>query len=159
MTSFFDDLRRIRDDVTFETLSHLRLGTSVTCSVTEVTDFGLQVDSNGVRGLIPQSVLIGLQDETVYEVGDNLSAVVVFIDYQFSVVELSPGKLEMLTACKWRTVRWFDATFYIIINLALRSVKFVWGFFKSLIPLFRSYICAPSRWGRQETSPKRRLTR
>ena len=106
MTSFFDDLRRIRDDVTFKTLSHLRLGASVTCSVSEVTEFGLQVDVNGVRGLIPQSVLIGLQDETVYEVGDNLSAVVVFIDYQFSVVELSPGNSSIPRLLKMKIMDW-----------------------------------------------------
>jgi ribosomal protein S1 len=94
MKLFFDDLKRIRDGFTWDKLSKLRLGSPVTCVVTEVTEFGLETDVNGVRGLIPNASLAVLDEDDEYEVGDSLSAVVVFIDYQFSVVELSPGKLN-----------------------------------------------------------------
>jgi ribosomal protein S1 len=96
MSSFFDDLRRVRDNVTFEKMSDLRLGSPVTCVVTEVNKFGLETDVDGVRGIIPRASLALLEDEEEeYEVGDTLSAVVVFIDYQFSCVELSPGELSL----------------------------------------------------------------
>jgi ribosomal protein S1 len=72
-------------------LSELRIGSPVTCVVTEVTEFGLETDVDGVRGLIPLASLAASEDDEEYEVGDHLSAVVVFIDYQFSCVELSPG--------------------------------------------------------------------
>ena len=49
MTSYFTDLVRIRDSVTWEKLSELRLGSQVNCVVTEVTEFGLQTDVDGIR--------------------------------------------------------------------------------------------------------------
>ena len=96
MSSFFDDLSRVRDSITFDKLAELRLGSPVTCVVSSVNEFGLEADVDGVRGIIPRSSLSLLGDDEDYEVGDCLSAVVVFIDYQFSCVELSPGELSYL---------------------------------------------------------------
>lgn len=106
MSTFFDDLRQIRDNVTFEKLSELRLGTPVTCVVKEVNEFGLDVDVDGVRGIIPRASLTALEEEEEdFEAGDNLSAVVVFIDYQFSCVELSPGLQNVTNLLKSLSIR------------------------------------------------------
>ena len=106
MSTFFDDLRQIRDNVTFEKLSELRLGTPVTCVVKEVNEFGLDVDVDGVRGIIPRASLTDLEEEEEdFEAGDNLSAVVVFIDYQFSCVELSPGLQNVTNLLKLLSIR------------------------------------------------------
>jgi len=67
-----------------------KVGTVATGTVVDVSDFGVQALLPGnVRALVPRSSLAGLPEEPV--VGGTLSGVVVFLEHQFMVVELSPN--------------------------------------------------------------------
>ena len=88
LQSMFRDIKRIQN---YSPVS-CTIGTVVTCSVVNVSEFGIETEiktesAENLRGLIPRSSCAGLKEPAI---GDVMCAVVVFVEHQFKCVELSP---------------------------------------------------------------------
>ena len=82
--SLFDDLAKVQNPQ----LENLQLGSVVNCKVQDVTQFGVDtiLEDSNVRGLCPKA---GFKDLEMPEKGETVAGVIVFLDHQFGVVELS----------------------------------------------------------------------
>lgn len=95
LDSLLKDIDRVRQHVhnNQQLVSH-KVGDVVSGQVKHVTEFGLEADVEGVRGLVPKSSL-----DMVPSVGQHMNAVVVFIDYQHNCMELSPQEGLIKRVC------------------------------------------------------------
>lgn len=89
-SSLFSDLHRIKEHLKAEKgllLDNVAIGDVVNCVVQEVTDFGLDTLIDGeIRGLVPNASLEGLDRP---DKGQTVAGVIIFVDYQHGVVELT----------------------------------------------------------------------
>ncbi|XP_023328574.1 protein RRP5 homolog isoform X2 [Eurytemora carolleeae] len=95
MKGILQDLALLRSKS--EKLSSIRIGDLLTATVKEITDMGAILDVSGHVSLAPQSNL----GDSQLKPGDRVPAMVLFVDYQAGVLEVScdPGIITKAAVC------------------------------------------------------------